>query len=40
MTSNMYIMYVDDSGTPHLSDESQYYVISGIIINASDLFFN
>ncbi|HKQ21421.1 MAG TPA: DUF3800 domain-containing protein [Nitrososphaeraceae archaeon] len=30
-------MYVDDSGTPHLTDESQFYVISGIIVEACDL---
>lgn len=29
----MYFMFVDDSGNPHFTDKSQYYVISGIIID-------
>ena len=31
-------MYVDDSGNPNIEDETQYYVISGVIINTCDLF--
>ena len=29
MNSLLYIMYVDDSGTPSLKDVVKYYVISG-----------
>lgn len=31
-------MYVDYSGNPNIEDETQYYVISGVIINTCDLF--
>jgi hypothetical protein len=33
----LYLMYVDDSGTPSIKDEVRYYVISGVIVNSSDL---
>lgn len=33
----MYIMYVDDSGTSNLKDQSLYYVISGIIIDETKI---
>lgn len=28
-------MYVDDSGSPSMKDNSDFYVISGVIIHAS-----
>ncbi len=33
----MHIMYVDDSGTPSLKDDTSYYVISGVIMHIQDL---
>ena len=35
----MYLIYVDDSGTPGIEDETQYYVISGVLINTCNLYY-
>jgi hypothetical protein len=31
-------MYVDDSGSPSMKDNSDYYVISGVIIHETDIY--
>lgn len=36
-TSYLYIMYVDDSGSPHAKDDTKFYVITGVIVHETDL---
>jgi hypothetical protein len=36
-SSYVYNVYVDDSGTPSLKDNTIYYVISGVILHIYDL---
>jgi hypothetical protein len=33
----LYILYVDDSGSPSVKDNTSYYVISGVIIHETDI---
>ena len=35
--NSLYILYVDDSGSPNPKDSSDYYVISGIIVHELDI---
>jgi len=34
----MYLIYLDESGSPDLADDSPYYVVSALIINEKEIF--
>ena len=35
---SLYIMYVDDSGSPSMKDNSDYYVITGAVVHEMDIY--